>query len=132
MLEMKILIQMPLHSPDLSSRSQHDDVPNAFMSPVSTDEPMYEGEECVNVAVAPVCADKEPVYEGESLLGKRTEKNVGDCSSEGRATDGLTAEEGKLYSWDMRAIVHRDTPNALIHIFPFKLLIYYVKFLQVN
>jgi hypothetical protein len=56
---------------------------------------MYEGEECVNT-VPPVCADKEPVYEGESLLGKRVEKDVGDCSSEGRATDGLTAEEGEL------------------------------------
>ncbi|CAL9232536.1 unnamed protein product [Arabidopsis halleri] len=81
--------------PDFSCRSQHDDVPNAFTSPVPTDEPMYEGEECVNT-VAPVCADKEPVYEGESLLGKRVEKDVGDCSSEGKATDGLTAEEGEL------------------------------------
>jgi hypothetical protein len=52
---------------------------------------MYEGEECVN-AVAPVSADKEPVYEGESLLGK---KSVADCSSEGKPTDGLTAEEGE-------------------------------------
>ncbi|KAL1213221.1 hypothetical protein V5N11_015683 [Cardamine amara subsp. amara] len=81
--------------PDFSCRSQHDDEPNPFTSPVSSDEPMYEGEECVN-AVAPVCEEKEPVYEGESLLGKKAEKNVGDCSSEGRATDGLTAEEGEL------------------------------------
>lgn len=95
-LEMKILTQMTIASPDFSCRSQHDNVPIAFTSPVPTDEPMYEGEECVNT-VAPVCADKEPVYEGESLLGKRVEKDVGDCSSEGRATDGLTAEEGKLY-----------------------------------
>ncbi|KAL1212020.1 hypothetical protein V5N11_004347 [Cardamine amara subsp. amara] len=80
---------------DFSCRFQHDDEPNAFTSPVSSDEPMYEGEECVN-AVAPVCEEKEPVYEGESLLGKKAEKNVGDCSSEGRATDGLTAEEGEL------------------------------------
>lgn len=93
----KNLTQMPIASSDISCTSQHDDVPNAFTSPVSTDEPMYEGEECVNT-VAPVCEDKEPVYEGESLLGKRAEKNVGDCSSEGRATDGLTAEEGKLNS----------------------------------
>jgi hypothetical protein len=95
-LDRKILTQIPIASPDLSCRSQHDDAPNAFIPPVSTDEPMYEGEECVNT-VPPVCADKEPVYEGESLLGKRVEKDVGDCSSEGRATDGLTAEEGKLY-----------------------------------
>ncbi|CAN8308305.1 unnamed protein product [Cochlearia groenlandica] len=80
---------------DLSCRSQHDDVRDALTSPVSTDEPMYEGEECVNT-VPPVCPDKEPVYEGESLLGKKAEKNVGDCSSEGKATDGLTAEEGEL------------------------------------
>ncbi|CAH2071318.1 unnamed protein product [Thlaspi arvense] len=82
-------------SDDISCRSQHDDVPDALTSPVSSDEPMYEGEECVN-AVAPLCADKEPVYEGESLLGKRAEKTVGDCSSEGKSTDGLTAEEGEL------------------------------------
>lgn len=56
---------------------------------------MYEGEECVNAVAPPVCADKEPVYEGESLLGKRAEKNVDDSSSEGKATDGLTAKEGK-------------------------------------
>ncbi|VVB07686.1 unnamed protein product [Arabis nemorensis] len=82
-------------NPDFGCRPQEDDVSNALTSSVPTDEPMYEGEECVN-AVAPVCADKEPVYEGESLLGKRAEKNVGDCSSEGRATDGLTAAEGEL------------------------------------
>ncbi|XP_010422138.1 PREDICTED: ubiquitin carboxyl-terminal hydrolase MINDY-1-like [Camelina sativa] len=81
--------------PDVSCTSHHDGVPNAFTSPVSTDEPMYEGEECVNT-VAPVCADKEPVYEGESLLGKRVGKNVGDCSSVGRAMDGLSAKEGEL------------------------------------
>lgn len=55
---------------------------------------MYEGEECVNAVAPPVCADKEPVYEGESLLGKRAEKNVDDCSSEG---NGLTAKEGNTY-----------------------------------
>lgn len=96
-LVMKIPTQMPTACPDFSCRAQEDDVPNTLTSPISTDEPMYEGEECVN-AVAPVCADKEPVYEGESLLGKRAEKNVGDCSSEGRVTDGLTAEEGNSYS----------------------------------
>uniref|UniRef100_A0A1J3FYL5 Protein FAM63A n=1 Tax=Noccaea caerulescens TaxID=107243 RepID=A0A1J3FYL5_NOCCA len=82
-------------NPDFSFSSQNDDVPDALTSPVSTDEPMYEGEECVN-AVAPVSADKEPVYEGESLLGKSAEKSVGDCSSEGKPTDGLTAEQGEL------------------------------------
>lgn len=88
---------MPTPSPDFSFSSQNNDVPDALTSPVSTDEPMYEGEECVN-AVAPVSADKEPVYEGESLLGKSAEKSVGDCSSEGKPTDGLTAEQGKLYT----------------------------------
>lgn len=81
---------------------------------------MYEGEECVN-SVPPVCADKEPVYEGESLLGKRAEKNVGDCSSEGRDTDGLTAEEGKLYSYhklysmlsDSQVPIHSCDTNSL-------------------
>ncbi|XP_013606224.1 ubiquitin carboxyl-terminal hydrolase MINDY-1 isoform X2 [Brassica napus] len=70
-------------NPDLTYKSRHDDVSAAFTSPVSSDEPMYEGEECVNAVAPPVCADKEPVYEGESLLGKRAEKNVDDCSSEG-------------------------------------------------
>ncbi|CAN7092047.1 unnamed protein product [Brassica rapa subsp. narinosa] len=80
-------------NPDLTYKSQHDDVSAAFTSPVSSDEPMYEGEECVNAVAPPVCADKEPVYEGESLLGKRAEKNVDDCSSEG---NGLTAKEGEV------------------------------------
>ncbi|CAH8358603.1 unnamed protein product [Eruca vesicaria subsp. sativa] len=83
-------------NPDLTCKSQHDDVPDAFTSPVSNDEPMYEGEECVNAVAPPICADKEPVYEGESLLGKRAEKNVDDCSSEGKSTDGLTAKEGEV------------------------------------
>ncbi|KAJ0264813.1 FAM63A-like protein [Hirschfeldia incana] len=82
--------------PDLTSKSQRDDVPDALTSPISSDEPMYEGEECVNAVVPPVCADKEPVYEGESLLGKRDEKNVDDGSSEGKGTDGLTAKEGEV------------------------------------
>uniref|UniRef100_M4EKV2 MINDY deubiquitinase domain-containing protein n=1 Tax=Brassica campestris TaxID=3711 RepID=M4EKV2_BRACM len=80
-------------NPDLTCKSQRDDVADAFTSPVSSDEPMYEGEECVNAVAPPVCADKEPVYEGESLLGKRAEKNVDDCSSEG---NGLTAKEGEV------------------------------------
>lgn len=87
---MLILTQIPTPSPD------HDEVSDAVTSPISTDEPMYEGEECVNAVAPPVCADKEPVYEGESLLGKRDEKNVDDCSSEGKATDGLTAKEGNI------------------------------------
>lgn len=83
-------------NPDLTCKSQHDDVPDALTSPISSDEPMYEGEECVNAVAPPVCADKEPVYEGESLLGKRDEKNVDDSSSEGKGTDGLTAKEGEV------------------------------------
>ncbi|KAF2536903.1 hypothetical protein F2Q70_00003488 [Brassica cretica] len=83
----------PTSTLDLTYKSRHDDVSAAFTSPVSSDEPMYEGEECVNAVAPPVCADKEPVYEGESLLGKRAEKNVDDCSSEG---NGLTAKEGEV------------------------------------
>lgn len=98
---MDILTQnSPFPSPDLTCKSQHDDVPDALTSPISSDEPMYEGEECVNAVAPPVCADKEPVYEGESLLGKRDEKNVDDSSSEGKGTDGLTAKEGNImYPW---------------------------------
>lgn len=99
-MEIEFLTQIPTPSPDLTYKSRHDDVSAAFTSPVSSDEPMYEGEECVNAVAPPVCADKEPVYEGESLLGKRAEKNVDDCSSEG---NGLTAKEGNItYPWAWR------------------------------
>ncbi|KAF8101673.1 hypothetical protein N665_0202s0035 [Sinapis alba] len=89
-------LESQLKSDATSVNPDHDEVPDAVTSPMSTDEPMYEGEECVNAVAPPVCADKEPVYEGESLLGKRDEKNVDDCSSEGKATDGLTAIEGEV------------------------------------
>ncbi|KAH0858609.1 hypothetical protein HID58_086870 [Brassica napus] len=64
------------------------------------------GEECVNAVAPPVCADKEPVYEGESLLGKRAEKNVDDCSSEG---NGLTAKEDSFACKKALKNVNGDT-----------------------
>uniref|UniRef100_A0A2P2M4Y4 MINDY deubiquitinase domain-containing protein n=1 Tax=Rhizophora mucronata TaxID=61149 RepID=A0A2P2M4Y4_RHIMU len=65
------------------------DAPETFTSSVDSNEPLYEGEECILDSGTAAYEDQEPMYEGEVILVKQADKTV-------RSVDEINPQQGKL------------------------------------
>ncbi|KAJ8449323.1 hypothetical protein Cgig2_002455 [Carnegiea gigantea] len=66
---------------------------DSFNSSLDGNEPIYEGEECIQDLGGPVC-DREPVYEGEMVLAELADKGAKDVSGV-RSNNEITLRQGR-------------------------------------
>ncbi|CAL5432932.1 unnamed protein product [Camellia sinensis] len=80
-----------------SGRRQHTDVPDAFSSSADdgSEEPIYEGEECMLESGTTIYADREPMYEGEVVLAEQVGNSTRDAY-DASSKDEITPRQGEL------------------------------------
>ncbi|XP_057510220.1 uncharacterized protein LOC130792693 isoform X2 [Actinidia eriantha] len=89
-------LSSPGANSDLSSgRRQQIDVPDAFTSSADSNEPIYEGEECILESEMTKYEDREPMYEGEVALAEQVDKSTGD-SCDASSKDDISPRQGEL------------------------------------
>lgn len=81
-----------------SGRRNNVDVPKAVTSSgEGSNEPIYEGEECVLDSVTKTCEDREPMYESEVFLSEQVSKEGKVAFENTSSQDEITPEQGKNY-----------------------------------
>ncbi|PSS11461.1 Ubiquitin carboxyl-terminal hydrolase like isoform 1 [Actinidia chinensis var. chinensis] len=89
-------LSSPGANSDLSSgRRQQIDVLDAFTSSADSNEPIYEGEECILESEMTKYEDREPMYEGEVALAEQVDKSTGD-SYDASSKDEISPRQGEL------------------------------------